>query len=145
MRRESYSGKKQIVALDGIPLRGMSDADDAITVTLDEETFGQPQVDLSGKNGQHVENNSRTGVVSIKLKAASPDHATLMALYNASAPISAITVKDIGTNSAGAIGRDARIKKSPDYVRGKAPQDIVYEFSCVELKINHDGPRILAV
>ena len=64
MRREYYSGKKQVVSVNiaGVPhpLRGLSDADDAIMIALDEETFGQAQVDLSGKNSQHVENSSRT-------------------------------------------------------------------------------------
>jgi len=145
MRREQYSGKKQIFTVDGIPVRGLSDADDAIVATMDEETFGQPQVDLYGRNAQHVENSSQTGVISVKLKNSSPDHIRLTALYKASAPISAVASKDIGTNAAGCLGRDCRIKKAPDYQRGKSAQDVVYEFACGELKIAHDGPRIIPI
>lgn len=145
MRRESYSGKKQIVALDGIPLRGISDADESILATQTENTFDDAEVDLAGKNGCHVENASTKGTITVTLKFSSPDHATLTALYKARAPISAVTIKDIGTNAAGVIGRDCRIKKAPDYKRGKKPGDVVYEFSCVELIISQDGPRIIAV
>lgn len=145
MRREYYSGKKQVVTVNGIPLRGLSDADDAIMAVMDEETFGQPQVDLSGGNSQHVENASETGVITVKLKNSSPDLLTLSALQKARAPIEAVAVKDIGTNTAGCLGRNCQIKKAPDYQRGKTPQDITWEFTCGELKITHDSPRVLPV
>ena len=145
MRRETYSGKKQIVAMNGAPIRGLSDADDAIVATLFEETFGPPQVDLYGQNAQLVENMNISGTITVKVKNSSPDLTTLSVMERSRAPIAAVTVKDIGTNTAGVIGRTCHIQRAPDYQRGKTPQDVVWVFVCGELKITHDGPRILPV
>lgn len=140
--RKEYSGKDQIVAIDGIPLVDLSDADDAIVAEITEDRFGEPSMDLYG-DGRHVENRNGSGTVTLRIKNTSiVDSKRLTALEKAGAPILAITFKDLGTLTGGFMAKDCRIAKAPTMTRGKTPSDQEWMFRVISLSIAHDGPRI---
>jgi hypothetical protein len=144
-RRKEYSGRDQIVAVDGIPLVDLSDADDAIVAELDEDEYGDPAIDLYGE-GRHVRNNRQSGKVTVRIKETSiVDLKRLTALQQGNAPISAITHKDLSTNTAGFIGKDAKILRAPTLTRGKVGSDVEFVFNCIKLTITHDGPRVFPI
>lgn len=144
-RRAEYSGRDQIVAIDGIPLVDLSDADDAIVAEMDEDEYGDPAIDLYGE-GAHVRNNRQSGTVTIRIKSTSiVDLKRLNALYLGNAPISAITHKDLGSNIAGFIGKNAKISRAPTMTRGKMPSDTEWVFRVIKLTITHDGPRVYPI
>lgn len=146
--RASYSGKKQIVTIGPagvmLPLVDLSDADDAIQAEMNEETFLDPSIDLYGE-GQHNENSNESGKIMLTIKSSSIADLARLEIYRKLKVTLSVITKDLTTRMAGVVGRNGKIKKAPNYVRGKVGNDPQYVIECINLDITQDGPRIEVV
>lgn len=141
--RKSYNPRAVVVLVGPlgapVPILGLSDSDDSIQASMNEELFDDPDMDLSGEFGRHIENANQSGNITLEVKNSSPSLSILQTYVDGRLPLE-VVIKDSTTMMAGVIGNDGRAVV-PEFVRGKRPANPTFVIKCTKLKINHDGPR----
>ena len=144
MLRE-YSARDVVVTINtgvvALPLTGLSDADDAVTVDYNEDQYGDPDMDMYG-NGTHVLNLNKSGTIVLKVKqSAVADLALLDAIATAKKPVLMITGADLSTMGSAFRGESCALARTPSWARGKRPGETVWTFKPIKLSVSHKGQR----
>ena len=133
-----YSASSVNIVFGGILFTGLGSGDDAVQVERNEPAIDM-KIGIQG-DGTLSQSTDKSGRVLVRLLAGSATNALLSAKANAgdagvvfSAPL---VITEAGTNGK-ATASKAVIEKTPNYVRGKTAQEVVWAFISHDIDIVH--------
>jgi len=133
----THNAKDRKVIVNGIPVTGFADGDDAISFVYDSDLVADT-VGVTGE-GAFSESNDRRGTLKLKLLATSMFNDVLSGLANGNIEFAAAMVDARGT-SVGA-GAACRVQKLPDQNVGSAVGVREWNIRCLEW-VAHVGGTI---
>lgn len=146
-RRQQWSGRDLIVmANKTVPLKGLSDADDAVIVERMNPLYEEPHLDLYGENGVHVKNNVNAIRITLKFKVgATVALAFLDSIIKGGQPLISLTGRNLGSDTSAFLGYNVALVSDGQWGGGKNPVEPTFGFTATDGDITHGGQRILPV
>lgn len=144
--RQQYRASDIVVSVDGFPFTGLSDADDAVTVSYTNPRYGDVQHDLYGRGGVQVKNEETELAIVLKFKIDATIDLDFLQVWHASGfPKRIMTGVNLGSNTSAFSAQDISMSEPGSWTAGKNPAELVFAFKAVRGAIVFGGQRILPV
>jgi hypothetical protein len=144
--RQQWSGRDIVITGDGLPFRGLSEADDAVTVEYIEPLYHDSVVDRNGDNGVHVENPKRKLRIQLKfMVGATADLARMHAQIELRKPFVTFNGRNLGSSTSAFTASNVAIKTVGQWSGSNKPMEVTFELEATKGQIIHGGQRVYGV
>lgn len=147
MGRQTWSGRDLIImANKTFPLKGLSDADDAVIVEDVNPLFQDPHFDLTGENAVHVADETEGIRITLKFKIGATASLTYLdGIKKTRTPLVQMTGKNAGSDTSAFWGENVALTNRGQWGGGKNPVEPTFTFVATKGDFNHGGQRVLPV